>query len=313
MSYLHLVSTRLLRAAAVALGVSFLAFVTIRMVPGDPALVLLGDNATPDQIDQLRSDLNLDKSVVGQYFDWLSAAARGDLGSSIFTRQPVADTLRTTMPVTLWLTSCSLLVAIVLGVPLGSLGGVARTSRRRRLFGLATASVLAVPPFLSGLVLLLVFGQHWEMFPVAGYEARFPANLEYLVLPSVAAGVTIAMLLARILARTVRSTIHEEHVETAVAWGLGRWTITWSNYLKPSLAPVIGLMGYVFGVNLAASVVLETVFTLPGVGTYLLRGVLARDYPVVQGTLFAFGLVVVAVHLAADLIAGWIDPRTRTM
>jgi ABC-type dipeptide/oligopeptide/nickel transport system permease component len=144
--------------------------------------------------------------------------------------------------------------------------------------------------------------------PVAGYAA-FPDNLRYLALPALAMGLPNGMIFARILQQSVRETSREEFVEAGIVWGLPRRELVLNYLVRPSLAPTIGLMGYVVGASLASAVILETVFNLPGVGTFLVRGVLARDYPVVQGTLFVFGIIVVAVHFVADTVAAWIDPR----
>jgi peptide/nickel transport system permease protein len=171
---------------------------------------------------------------------------------------------------------------------------------------------LAVPVFVTGLILLLVFGVRAGLLPVAGYDPSFPANLRYLILPGVSSGIAVGMVLARILARSVQDTAEQEFVESAIVWGLPRRELFWRYLMRPSLAPTIGLLGYVIGVSLTGTVIVEAVFNLPGVGTYLVKGVSARDYPVVEGSLLVFGILVVIVHFIADTVSSLIDPRTTT-
>jgi peptide/nickel transport system permease protein len=299
---------RSLRALLVAWGVSLTAFAVVRLVPGDPVLTLLGDQATPEAVAQLRRALHLEGPLPEQYLAFLTDILRGDLGASIVTRQPVLTTIGQTLPVTLWLTGLGIATAIAIALPLGVLGGATASATYLRAFRVVSSVVIAFPVFVSGLVLLLVVGVQLRWLPVAGYAA-FPDNLRYLALPALAMGLPNGMIFARILQQSVRETSREEFVEAGIVWGLPRRELVLNYLVRPSLAPTIGLMGYVVGASLASAVILETVFNLPGVGTFLVRGVLARDYPVVQGTLFVFGIIVVAVHFVADTVAAWIDPR----
>lgn len=271
-------------------------------------LVLLGDQATPEAIEQVRKALHLEGSIPQQYVTFIADILSGDFGTSLVTRQPVLTTITQTLPVTLWLTALSMLVAIAVALPLGVFAGTTRSTTYLGVFRVVASVFIAFPVFVSALVLLLVVGVQLRWLPVAGY-APFPENLRYLLLPAIAAGVPNGMIFARILQQSVRETSREEFVEAGIVWGLQRGELMLNYLIRPSLAPTIGLMGYVVAASLASAVILETVFNLPGVGTYLVRGVLARDYPVVQGTLFIFGVIVVGVHFVADSLASWIDPR----
>ena len=310
---LALIGRRLVRAILVAWGVSLLAFAIVRIVPGDPVATLLGEEATPDRVEVLRERLHLDGSVVSQYGSWMSDVLRGDLGNSLQSTRPVLDTIGDRLPITLWLVGLGMLFALILAIPLGVIGGLARSNWYKQSFGLGSAALIATPPFVTGVLLLLVFAVRLRWLPVAGYVDTFPENLDYLLLPAIAIGIPVGMIFAIVLQESIRETNAEEFVETGLVWGLAKPQFVWRYLLRPSIAPVIGLMGYIVGANLAAAVVVETVFNLEGVGTYLVRAVLARDYPVVQGTLFTFGFIVVVVHFLSDSVAALIDPRARTL
>ena len=306
--WLTILGERGTRALLVAWGVSLAAFAVVRLVPGDPVATLLGDTATPEAIERVRHQLHLDGSPIEQYLSFLGDILRLNFGQSLVTAQPVLATFSRTFPVTLWLTAGSMLGAMAIALPLGVAAGISTSNIKGQLFKVTTSALIAMPVFVSGLVLLLIFGVQLRVLPVAGY-APFPGNITYLILPSIAAALPNGMIFARILQQSVRDTTNEEFVEAGLVSGLGQSTFMWSYVIRPSIAPTIGLLGYVVGASLASAVILETVFNLPGVGTYLVSGVLARDYPVVQGTLFLFGIFVVAVHFVADAVAAWIDPR----
>ena len=308
-----IVARRLLRAVLVAWGVSLVAFALVRIVPGDPVAVLLGDLASEERIQRLREELYLTGSFFDQYFGYMGDLIRLDLGRSIMTTRPVLTGIGDTLPVTLWLTGLGMLVALVIAVPLGVIGGLTSSNLYRLGFNLISSALIATPVFVSGVLLLLPFAVWWRWLPVGGYVSSFPQNLYYLILPAVVTGIPIGMIFGRVLQESIRETYTEEFVETGLVWGIGKTAFMWRYLVRPSIAPVIGLLGYIVGAYLAAAVVVETVFVLPGIGTYLVRGVLARDYPVVQGTLFIFGLIVVVVHFLADALSAVIDPRARVM
>ncbi len=307
------VARRLLRAVLVAWGVSLVAFALVRIVPGDPVAVLLGDLASEERIQRLREELHLTGSFVNQYLGYMSDLLKLDFGRSIMTTRPVLTGIGDTLPVTLWLTGFGMLVAVIIALPLGVVGGLTRSNLYRLSFNLLSSALIATPVFVSGVLLLLPFAVWLRWVPVAGYEYAFPQNIKYLILPAVVTGIPIGMIFGRVLQESIRETYTEEFVETGLVWGIDKTAFMWRYLVRPSIAPVIGLMGYIVGAYLAAAVIVETVFVLPGIGTYLVRGVLARDYPVVQGTLFIFGFIVVAVHFLADTLAAVIDPRARVM
>ncbi len=299
------------RALLVALGVTTVSFSILRMAPGDPALAILGDNATEADIEALRETLGLNGSLVIQFVDYVGPLLRGDLGRSIVTGQRVVDLLRDTLPVTLSLIMLAMVLAFLMALPLS----VPAAKHRRDGIGLAlrvmTSASLSVPVFFSGLVIILLVAVPIDFFPVGGYTAGFPGNLRFLLLPSLAACGALVPIFLRILASSVGETMEEAFVESAVVRGLSGPRLAWRYLLRPSLAPTIALMSYIVGSLLGAAVVLELVFNLPGVGTRLLAAVFSRDYPVVQGIVFVIGVLVVLVNLLADLASGWLDPRAK--
>jgi peptide/nickel transport system permease protein len=300
------------RALAVAFAVMCIAFALIRLIPGDPVLLLLGDRATPEMIREYRDLLGLNGSLPEQFLRYLANLAHADLGRSLVTRLTVTSIIGRTLPVTLWLIAVTLVIGALLAVPLALTAAVYRRTWFGHVFRIVSSVLLATPVFLSGLVAILFFAILLGVAPVAGYEDTFPANLRYLWLPALVICGVLVPVFARVLQSSIVATLQQEFVETAVIRGLPRRILVWRYLMRPSLAPTIGLLGYVVGQLLGAAVIVEIIFGLPGIGTELINGVLGRDYPLVQGIVFVFGLLVVLVSYVSDLVSGLLDPRTRT-
>ena len=267
---LALIGRRLVRAILVAWGVSLLAFAIVRIVPGDPVATLLGEEATPDRVEVLRERLHLDGSVVSQYGSWMGDVVRGDLGQSLQSTRPVLDTIGDRLPISLWLVGLGMVFALILAIPLGVLGGLTRSNWYKQGFGLGSAALIATPPFVTGVLLLLVFGVRLKWLPVAGYVDTFPQNLEYLLLPAIAIGIPVGMIFAIVLQESIRETNAEEFVETGWSGGSPSPVRLALPALRLPSPPVIGLMGNIVGANLAAAWVVERV--QPGGDRHLPRG-----------------------------------------
>lgn len=309
----HPVLHRLGHSLLVAFGVMVLSFSVLRLSPGDPALAILGDNATPADIDQLRERLGLNGSIVTQFLDYVGPMLRLDFGESLITGQPVLDLLADSLPVTVLLIAMimvlSFTIALLLAVP---------TARHRTgifgvVFRVGTSVSLSIPVFFSGQLLILLVAIRWGWLPVGGYRPGFPGNLRDLLLPAITACGPLVPVLLRVMQASVVDTLDEAFVETAQVRGLRGRRLTVRYLLRPSLAPTIALTAYIVGSLFGAAVVLELVYNLPGVGTRLLTAVSKRDYPVVQGIVFAMGMLVVIVNLLGDIISGWLDPRARVL
>jgi peptide/nickel transport system permease protein len=306
------VAQRVFRAILVSFGVMIIAFFLLRLIPGDPVLLLLGDQATPENVAFYRKTLGTDGTLPEQFVAYISNLARGDMGTSIVSRTPVNSILARSLPVTLWLILVTVVMATVLAIPLAVVAALKRHSWFGHFFRISSSVFIATPAFYSGLLLLLLFAIQLKIAPVAGYKTAFPDNLRYLWLPALTLSIVLVPIIARVLVSSILDTLDQEFVETAVVRGLGRLTFVWRYLLRPSLAPTIGLLGYMIGQLLSAAVVVELVFNLPGIGTSLIvEGVLARDYPIVQGIVLTFGLIVVLISFLSDLASGWLDPRTK--
>lgn len=305
--------SRLLRSILVGFGVMTIAFFLLRLVPGDPVQLLLGDAGTPELVESYKQALGLSGTLPEQYVRYIGSVLRGDLGTSISAGVSVNTTIARSLPVTLWLILVTIIFALVIALPLSIAAAVYRRTWFGHFFRVGSSILLATPVFYSGLILLLIFAIQFKVAPVAGYKPTFPNNLNYLWLPALVLCGVMVPITARVLQSSIIDTLDQEFVETAVVRGLGRLTFTWRYLLRPSLAPTISLLGYMIGSLLSAAVVVELVFNLPGIGTALIvEGVLLRDYPVVQGIVLIFGLIVVVVSFLSDLVSGWLDPRTQT-
>jgi peptide/nickel transport system permease protein len=300
---------RLVRAAAVSFWVMVIAFGLIRLAPGDPVLARLGAEADPAAIERLRRALRLDVDPVTQFVEYFWSLLHGNLGKSIENGRDVMEIIVQSLPVTLWIIAVTVVMGLTVAVPLALYVAMTRRSWTPYVFRATTSVFLAIPAFFTALIGLLVFGLHYGIAPIIGYEPAFPANLKYLWLPALVICTTLVPVLARVLHSSILETMSEEFVESGIVRGLGRLRLYWFYLLKPSLAPTIVLLSYMVGVMIGSTVIIETIFSLPGIGRNLVGAVIGRDYPVVQGIVLVFGLFVVAVGLIGDVIANWLDPR----
>ena len=298
------------RAMLVAFGMMCIAFGLVRMLPGDPIQILLGENAPQQAITQMRELLGLNGSLPEQFLRYVVNLLHGDLGMSIVNRAPVSDLVARTLPVTAQLVFTTVVMASIISVPLGTAAAIYRRTRFNYVFRVLTSISVATPIFFSGLLALLLFAIQLKLAPVAGFDPTFPANLAHLWLPALVMCGTLVPVLARVIQTSVAETLDQEFVETAIVRGLPAGVRIWRYLLRPSLAPTVGLLGFIAGQLLASAVLAELVFDIPGVGRALVQAVLGRDYTVVQGIVFTFGFIVVVVSFFSDLLSGWIDPRT---
>jgi len=295
----------------VALSVMLVAFSLMRLAPGDPVRTLLGDAATEELVAQYNERLGLTGSPLEQFWSYLRGAVTGDLGTSVVTGQEVVAVIGRALPVTLWLIAVTLTMAILVAVPLALFVSLSRRSWVGHLFRILTSISLATPVFFTGLIAILLFSVDLGIAPVAGYDPGFPGNIEYLWLPALVMCFVLVPVLSRVLHSSLVATQDEEFVETGIVRGvpLPKWF--WRYLLRPSLAPTVALVGYMIGQMMSSAVIVEIMFGLPGIGTELVNAVYQRDYAVVQGTVLVFGLVVVAVGLAGDLLSRWFDRRVK--
>lgn len=302
-------------ALVVTLGfVSVLVFVAVRVLPGDPVLVMAGPEANPEVVARLREAMGLDRPLVVQYLEWLGRALRGQFGVSLQYDVPVGALIVSRLPVTLPLTALAACFAILVAVPLG----VYAATRARRPGDYLTMVVaqlgLAVPSFWAGLLLILVFSVHLGWFRSGGFEgwtSGFWSAVRSLLLPALALGLFQAAVLIRATRSSLLEVLDHEYVRTARAKGVPERRVILRHALGNALIPVVTVAGLQLGQLLAGSIILESVFALPGLGRLALGAISARDLPVVQGVTLFVASCIVTINFAVDLSYAWLDPRIR--
>ena len=293
------------------LGALVLVFLVMRVLPGDPAIALLGTAATPDAVAALRRDLGVDRPLLEQFVAYLSGAVRLDFGQSLALRAPVTRLLLDAVPHTLLLTLGGTLVAAAIGVPLGAVAALRRGTWLDYAASVGALFGVSVPVFVWGLVLLLVFGLHWRMFPTAGAGTTPGEMLRALVLPAIATGFFLAGVVSRITRASILQMLGQDFARTARAKGLAESAVVGRHVLRNAIIPVLTVIGLNVGTLLSGAVVAETVFTRPGIGRLALDAILARDYPVIQGVVLVSSFAVLLLNLFVDLLYGLADPRVR--
>ncbi|GAB4362785.1 MAG: ABC transporter permease [Deltaproteobacteria bacterium] len=297
---------RLGESVPVVFGVVMIVFLLIHLIPGDPVEIMLGESAVPALKEELRRELRLDRPLAEQYADYLSGLARGDLGTSFRSREPVAREILSRLPATLLLALASLVVALAVSIPLGVLSALRPRSAVDHLCGFFSMLGLSMPNFWLGPLLILFFSIRLGLLPVGGW-----GGLSHLVLPAVTMGTGMAAILTRLLRSSLLEEIRREYVQAAIARGLSRRDAVLRHALRNALIPVLTVLGLQFGALLAGSVITETIFSWPGVGRLLIQAIDARDYPLVQGCVLFIALFTVAINRVTDLLYSRLDPRIR--
>ena len=305
---------RTLSVIPVMIIVATMAFVLIHLAPGDPASVIAGPYASPDDVAKLRKQLGLDASLPVQLMRWYGRLVTGDLGDSIFLRRPVMEAVLERMEPTLLLTTWGTLIAVLIGVPAGILSARYHNSGvDQSLMGLALLG-LSIPNFLLGLLMILVFGVWLGWLPVAGYvplEDGWWKNARSLLMPSISLGLVQSALIARITRSSMLDVLREQYIVSGRAKGLDERTVVYKHALKNAIIPTLTVIGITFALLIGGAVVIETVFNIPGLGRLIISAVLRRDYPVIQGVVLLIALVYTAINLLVDLAYLMIDPRIR--
>jgi peptide/nickel transport system permease protein len=297
---------RLLLTIPVLLGVATLVFALIHLVPGDPAQSMLGDGASPEEVEKLRHALGLDKPLLEQYWGFMSGLARGDLGSSFRYGTPVTREIRDRLFRTFQLAVAAMLVALAIAIPLGILAAVFRgTAIDHAAMTLALAGI-SMPNFWLGPLLAILFAVYLGWLPVSG-----TGGLAHLVLPAVTLGAALAAILARMTRASVLEELRELYVLAARARGASRTRAVVRHAFRNSLIPVVTIIGLQFGAVLTGTIITETIFAWPGVGRLLIQAINFRDYPLVQGCILFISFTYVMMNLLTDITYGLLDPRIR--
>lgn len=298
----------------VAFCVALFVFLLLYLAPGDPATIMAGDSASPEDIEKLRATLGLDRPFPVRFVEWMSQIARGDLGVSVFTGIPVTTLIGQRILPTFSLMFVAILLAASVGIPMGTLAACRRNGFADRVVMVGGVLGFSVPVFVIGYLLSYVFAFRLGWFAVQGFVSPFeslPGFLRSILLPAASLACAYAALIARITRATMLDVLAQDHVRTARAKGLGEARVVIVHGLGNAAAPIATVMGMGVAVLLGGAVVTETVFSIPGLGRLTVDAVLRRDYPVIQGVTLFFAFIFVVVNLGVDLLCAAIDPRAR--
>lgn len=296
---------RMMLAVAAGFTLSIITFTLLHSAT-DPARALAGDDATEAQIEQIRVQYHLDRSLIIQYADWLGSVAKGDFGESWYWRQPVAQLVSEHLPVTIQLALMAVCWTIVIAIPLGILAALNPNSWIDRLALSFAVSAHAIPSFWLGLILIVVFSLKLQWLPVSGDQ-----SLRYFIMPSFVLGVSSVPAIMRLTRTGLLESLASDYVRTARAKGVPESRIVMVHALRNSILPVVAVLAVQLGSKLGGSVVTESVFAINGVGRLALQSILAADLPTVQMLVFSFAIIFITMNLLADLINAWLDPRIR--
>ncbi|MGE5257096.1 MAG: ABC transporter permease [Hyphomicrobiales bacterium] len=297
---------RLTMLIPVLLGVTVVSFALLHIVPGDPAVLLAGEDANPDFIEAVRKEYGFDQPLYIQYFRFVSNAVQGDFGISIRNREPVIDLLMQRFAFTVQLSFLSILIAAFIGLIAGVISATRQYSIFDNLSMMGALFGISMPIFWLGLLLMLVFSVNLRWFPAGG-----SGGLNHLLLPAIALGAASAAVIARMTRASMLEVIRQDYIRTARANGLREWVVIYKHALKNAMIPVITVFGLEFGYMLGGAVLTETVFSLPGVGRLMVEGIFQRDYPVVQGAMLLVATTFVLVNLLTDIAYAFFDPKIR--
>ncbi len=308
------VGWRVAQAVPVILIVALLAFLLLHLLPGDPAVIIAGDQASPEAVAAIRHQLGLDRPLLDQLLLWLGHLLRGDLGQSLILNQSVLSAVIERLPVTLSLTLLSLLITVPLGVLLGALAACFRNSWTDTLVMLFAMIGVSVPSFWIAILAVILFSVTLGWLPSAGYVPLSQGVLPWLLalaMPAVVLSLFQIGFLARMTRSAMLDVLDADFIRTARAKGVSPWRTVAKHAFRNTLIPVVTVTGIILSLLIGGSIVVEQVFALPGIGRLVVEAILARDYPVVQGTMLLFGFAFVVLNLIVDAIYTLVDPRVR--
>ena len=310
---------RLVQAVFVLIIVTLLVFFVMRLLPGDPIIIYVAQTAQleampPEMIDQLRAKFGLDKPLWLQYFNWVGNIFRGDFGESIFYHEKVSALMLERFPVTLHLGVSALILGAVLGVLAGLLAAIRRGKWVDKIITPLTYVGITIPVFFVAILMIYTFGLRLGWLPISGYTSPlddFWLSTKKIVMPVIAMAVFSLAANARQMRSSMLEVIHQDYIRTAWAKGLNERRVIFRHAMKNSLIPVITLMGIGVGITISGSVIVETIFAIPGVGQLMVSSIFGQDYVVVQAITFIIATIILVVNLIVDMSYGWLDPRIR--
>ena len=295
---------RILASIVVVLAMAFLVMLILDIIPGDPVALFLGENATPEMVQELRHQVGLDKPLLVRYVGYVWQVLHGDLGRSLREMAPVSHLIRDAFPKTVLLTVAGMFLTLIIGVPLGLISGARSGSWLDHGSRMMSLIGLCMPVFWIGLVLMFIFSLKLGWFPVGG-----TGSLLHLVLPAVTLASYSVASLARMTRSSLLEVLGEDYIRTARAKGLAYWVVVWGHAFRNALIPIVTLFGMQVGHLLGGAILTETVFAWPGLGRLMVGAIMDRDYPLLQGTILVFASCYIFVNLLVDLSYGLIDPQ----
>lgn len=295
---------RLLASVAVILSMAFFVMLIMDIIPGDPAAMMLGENATPEMIQDLRHQMGLDQPLPVRYVNYIWNVAHGDLGRSVREMAPVASLIGDTLPNTLILTAAGMFLTLIFGIPLGLISGARAGSWVDHLSRLFSLLGLCMPVFWIGLILIYLFSFRLGWFPVGG-----TGSFLHLVLPAVTLAAYTMAAIARMARSSLMEVLAEDYIRTARAKGLAFWLVVWRHGFRNALIPIITVFGMQVGNLMGGAILTETVFAWPGLGRLMMGAIMDRDYLLLQGTILVFSAAYIFINFLVDLSYGLIDPR----
>lgn len=303
---------RLIQLIPTMLIPAVIVFILVFFSPGDPASLMLGSDATVEQVEELRTQMGYDQPVMVQMGKWFANLVKGDMGDSIFLNQPVTKAIGEHLGVTMALTIFAMIIATALGVTLGVCSAVNRGRAIDQIAMIFSVFGVSIPEFWLALNMILIFAVYRQIFPIGGY-VPFTENplqsIRCLVLPALSLGLTQAAFIARMVRSSVLEILDQEYVRTASAKGLNSRKVVLKHVLKNAMVPIVTVVGMTFSVLLGGAIAIEMVFNLPGIGRLLMNAVLRRDYPLIQGIVLFIAAAYIVINLIVDLIYVYIDPR----
>ncbi len=300
------IARRAIAILPVLIGVTVTVFLLTELIPGDPAVLMLGENASPELLAIVRKQMGLDLPLPVRYLRWLGGVARGDFGVSLSDSRPVLPEITRRMPKTVVLLAASMTISLAVAIPVGAISAVRMDSWFDNVARVLALIGLAMPEFWKSLLLILLFAYFWPIFPASGSE-----SWKHLILPAVALGTGMAALVMRLVRSSLLEVLRQDYVRTAESKGLASRVVVYKHALRNAMLPVVTIVGLQAGYLLGGALVVETIFDWSGIGKYTYLRMLQRDYPAIMANLFVFTLLFSVINLATDLLYAWLDPRIR--
>lgn len=305
---------RLLSLIPVLFVVSVAIFLIVHLTPGDPAAVILGIEATEEQIEALNEEMGLNLPIHEQYITWVTGVLQGDFGHSYFMNESVTESILSHLGPTLSLAIMAEIVALIIAIPIGIIAAYRRGTLTDQTLMIISLLGMAIPSFLLGLLFMLYFGVHLQWLPIAGYEPLSEGlweHIRYLILPAISLGTIQAALVARMTRSSMLEVLNTNYIKTARSKGIKELKVVAKHALRNAFLPILTVIGQSFGTLVTGAVVVETIFNLPGLGQLIINSIERRDFAVIQGVVLFVTLIYVSINLLVDLLYGIVDPRVR--